>query len=177
MAVQLYQPRSKPNAVLRLFAQQAGTAIREHFRVQKVFPYEVYPGYKEQLKDYPEDERPTGAGFRSIHVTSDATPGSESITISFLEHLRFAEMGTMWRWVAGHRTTLKFDQVEHDRRAKFDRRYVTRWSTKQGETHRPIIMMEARHVQARMTNYFQDYWGKELEFNVLQGFQDIELKF
>lgn len=156
-----------------MFAKQSEDAIRKHFRVQKIWPFEVYPGYKQELEEHDDWEKPTGRAYKSIRVTSNATPANASITVNFTEHLRFVDMGTMWYWTGpkGHkvRRTLHFDeQVQHDRKANANRRYVNNWVVMEGETHRPILMMETRHIQARLTNYFEDYWGKELTFNILE---------
>ena len=66
MAVQLEKPRRPVNVVLKSFARQAVTALRRNFATQRVFPYEVYPGYKainEQRKQKGQWYS-TGEGFK-----------------------------------------------------------------------------------------------------------------
>lgn len=182
MAVQVYKPTREPNEVLQMFARQSEEALRKHFRVQRIWPFEVYPGYIDKLEEHDDWQKPTGQAYKSISVTSRADKSSASLTLSFVEHLRFVDMGTMWQWVEKdgkmRRRTLTFEEVQHEKPAKPDRRYVNNWVVATGETHRPILMMETRHLQARMTNYYQDYWGKELVFNILETvgkFDDLNI--
>ena len=167
MAVQLEKPRRPVNVVLKSFARQAVTALRRNFATQRVFPYEVYPGYKaiNERRKQKGQWYSTGEGFKSFQSHVISTPGNESIVISFRDYLRFVDMG-----VGQGRT---YDEVRHDKKARYDKRYIAFWDTHDKETHRPSIMMEARHVQFRMQNYFEDYYGRELETVIYRTFSRL----
>lgn len=162
MAVQIYKPRKPTNVVLRMFAMQTTANLRRNMRTQHVWPELIYPGF-----DKVNEERKrqgswfaTGLGAKSFSWSYSAVPGNESITISFNDYLRFVDMG-----VGQGRT---FEDVQHERKARHKVRYVKVWSTVGGETHRPAIMMEMRHLQNRMTNYFQDTLGQDVAFEIVK---------
>ena len=45
MAVQTENPRRPMNVVLRSFVRQSVQRLQDDFRVQKIWPYEIYPGF------------------------------------------------------------------------------------------------------------------------------------
>ena len=46
--------------------------------------------------------------------------------------------------------------------------------SRDGDTHRPSIMREARHLQARMMNYFQDMLAEEVQVQVYRTFSGMK---
>ena len=52
-------------------------------------------------------------------------------------------------------------------------RYVRQWLAVMGETSRPSIMMEARHVASRMQRYYEDFYGRELSVEVFRDIEDL----
>lgn len=170
MATKIYQPTRPKHNVLRMFARDAVAALENNFVTQHVWPTEIYPGYaavnakrKRQGGWYA-----TGAGARSFgYKVNSAADGNETITISFNRYLRFVDMGI----VAGQ----KYDDVERDRKARHNRRYVRFWESRQGETHRPAIMMEMRHLEHRMIGYLEDYYGQQVLTTIYQTFEGINI--
>ena len=167
MAVQISTPQRPVNVVLRSFARQAATALRRNLATQHVFPYEVYPGYKQVNEERKKKGMwySTGEGYKSIQTRVVSTPGNETIVLSFRDYLRYVDMG-----VGLGRT---FEEVRHEKKARYNKRYIAFWDTNYKDTHRPTIMMEARHVQARMQKYFEDYYGRELHTTIYRTFSGL----
>ena len=65
------------------------------------------------------------------------------------------------------------DVVRRDRKARHNRRYVRQWIAVMGESARPSIMMEARHVASRMQRYYEDFYGRELSVEVFRDIEDL----
>lgn len=174
MAVQLDKPRRPINVVLRSFARQAVQQLESDFRTQHIYPYEIYPGYKQvnerrRMKAMAGsgDWYATGQGINSFqYEVMSATEGNETIRIEFLDHLRFVDMGT-----AGGK---KIETIQRQRKAKHNKRYVAIWDSRGGDQHRPSIMREARHIEARMTNYLQDFYGREVQAVVYKTFAGMK---
>ena len=167
MAAQLEKPMRRPNVVLRRFAMDAVQALQANMQTQHVFPTEIYPGFR-KVNEYRKDHGgwyATGKGVRSFTSRLDATPGHEAISLGFRDYLRFVDMGT----VGGR----PLDVVRRDRKARHNRRYVRQWLAVMGETSRPSIMMEARHVASRMQRYYEDFYGRELSVEVFRDIADL----
>lgn len=167
MAVQLHKPTRPVNEVLKRFAQDAMEAVRTNFGAQHIWPVEIYPGFaainaqrKKRGQWYA-----TGRGSRSFHYSVSAQEGHETISISYIDYLRYVDMG-----VGKGRS---YADVQNERKARHNRRYVSFWDTHSGDTHRPAIMMEMRHVQGRMQRYFEDYIGREGEMLITKTFEEL----
>ena len=173
MAVQLEKPRRPINTVLRSFARQAVQQLESDFRTQHIFPFEIYPGYakvnerrRQKAMAGSGDWYATGQGIKSFHYeVMSSAEGNETIRIEFLDHLRFVDMGT-----AGGK---KIETIQRGRKARHNKRYVAVWDSRGGEQHRPSIMREARHIEARMTNYLQDFYGREVMAQVYRTFSGM----
>ena len=169
MVVQLEKPRRPINVVLRSFARQSVQQLEADFRTQHIYPYEIYPGYKkvnEQRKSA-GSWYATGEGIKSFqYEVMDSSIAGATIRIEFLDHLRFVDMGT-----AGGK---KIETVQRSRKARHNKRYVAIWDSRDGDTHRPSIMREARHLQARMMNFFQDMLAEEVQVQVYRTFSGMK---
>ena len=168
MAVQLEEPRRPMNVVLRSFARQAVQALEQNFRTQHVFPTEIYPGFAQVNAERKRKGQwyATGRGSRSFtYEVMSADEGNETIRIDYNDYLRFVDMG-----VGQGR---KFQDVEHARKARYRRRYVSIWDSEKGDTHRPAIMMEMRHLQSRMQRYMEDYYGREVTATIYRTFSGL----
>ena len=159
--------------VLQMFRRQTWASLVRNTRTQHIWPQEIYPGFT-SVNEYRRKHKKwyaTGQGSRSFEVLLiSSKDGNETIVIRFAEEMRFAEMG-----VGKGRP---FTRVEHDANARFDQRYISRWVTKRGSTHRPAIAMEARNLQERMKNYLRDFYGRYVEVEVYRtigGFKPIDL--
>ncbi len=167
MAVVINKPQRSVNAVLREFAVDLVTSLHENFVTQRVFPTEVYPGYAQinALRARQGRWHSTGLGVESFSAKAHSAAGREAITLTFNDYLRFVDMGV------GQGT--RYDDVHAERKARHGRRYISAWARRQGESHRPTIMMEVRHLEARMIRFFADFYGREIETAVLKSFDDI----
>ena len=68
----------------------------------------------------------------------------------------------------------KIETIQRQRKAKHNKRYVAIWDSRGGDQHRPSIMREARHIEARMTNYLQDFYGREVQAVVYKTFAGMK---
>ncbi len=169
MATQIETPRRPINVVLRSFARQSVQQIRRDFRTQHIWPYEIYPGFAKVNEERKKrgDWYATGNGIDSFqYEVMSSSEGNETIRIEFLSYLRFVDIGT-----AGGR---KADTVSRDRKARYNRRYVRIWDSRDGETHRPSIMREMRHIQSRMQRYLEDYYGREVIVKTYRTFSGMK---
>lgn len=147
------KPRN-PNLVLKEFAKQTRDALGTSFSVQHISPYALENGEKTG----------TGRAFRSLDTDSSGGDGQWVLSISFNDYLRFVDMG-----VGRGR---KIETVERGRKARHSKRYVSRWNPLSGETHRPHLLMEMRHLQARALNYFEDYYGRSFSWQFMMHFNE-----
>ena len=175
MAVQIEKPRRPINVVLRSFARQSVQQLQADFRTQRIYPYEIYPGFA-KINEYRKQHGgwyATGQGVKSFqYEVMDSSIAGATIRIEFLDHLRFVDMGT-----AGGK---KIETVQRSRKARHNKRYVAIWDSRDGDTHRPSIMREARHLQTRVSNFFQDMLAEEVQVQVYRtfsGMKAIDLTF
>ena len=83
-----------------------------------------------------------------------------------MDYLRFVDMGT-----AGGRSV---EDVRRERKARYNRRYVKIWDAGDGQSHRPSIMREMRHLATRMQTYLTDFYGMEVNAVIYKSFANIE---
>lgn len=168
MAVQIENPRRPVNVVLRSFARQSVQTLEQNFRTQHIWPTEIYPGFAavNEARKRRGEWFATGRGARSFtYEVMSAAQGNETIRIEYNHYLRFVDMG-----VGAGRS---FEQVEHSRKARYRRRYVSIWASRDGDTHRPAIMMEMRHLEGRMQRYLEDYYGREISVQIYRTFSGL----
>ena len=165
MAVQLEKPRRPINVVLRTFARQSVQQLQADFRIQHIYPYEIYPGFK-RVNEYRKQHKSwhaTGEGIKSFqYEVMSSAEGSYTIRIEYLSHLDFVGRGQ----VPG----VKADEVQRGRKARYNKRYVAIWDSRNKDTHRPSILREARHIEARMQSYISDYLGQEMQTYIYRTF-------
>lgn len=169
MAVQIERPRRPVNVVLRTFARQAVQQLEQNFRTQHIWPTEIYPGFAKVNAERKArgDWFATGKGAKSFtYEVMSSAQGNETIRIEFNHYLRFVDMGIG----AGR----PFEQVEKERKARYRKRYVTIWNSRDADTHRPAIMMEMRHLEARFQRYLEDYYGRELNTQLYRTFSGLK---
>lgn len=137
------------------FVEQTERQMRWNMGTQQIWPTEVYPGYKEinELRKKRGNWYSTGEGIKSIRarIVSASSVGDLTIKISYLDHLRYADMGV------GQGT--KWEDVDTKRNVKFNRRYIRKWKRTEGKSHRPGLMPEVLHLKSRIQNYLADFYG------------------
>lgn len=169
------QPISNPifplNKVIRDFMEQTNMQIKVNLITQKVWPTEIYPGYKIKNEANKRDGLPhsTGDGSRSFQsrlVRADQA-GNVTLVFNYNDYMRYVDIG-----VGGKRKT---ENVERSKNARFRNRYIAIWDPTGGQTHRPAIMMEYRHLQERIRDYLVDFYGYEGQVSILDTFTDATI--
>ena len=156
--------------VANMFKEQTLDAIENNLMTQKIWPYEVYPGYK-MTNDRRKQEGgwfSTGQGARSFEghvVDADEDKGRVTLSFRYNEYMKFVDMGVG----AGR----KADDVERTKKANYKRRYINKWIPSAGVSHRPAISMEFRHLASRLQSYCYDFYGNELEYRALNTFDGL----
>ena len=104
MAVKLYNPMKPLNEEIKGWMQQAEEELQGNFKVQRIYPTEIYQGWlkenqrrKEYAQKHPGKDvwYSTGKGVQSIQtkVVSASDPNNITVAISHLQHMMFADMG------------------------------------------------------------------------------------
>jgi hypothetical protein len=142
------------NEVVTLYARQSAIQIQTNMRTQHIWPTELYPGYSainEKRKKLGQWHS-TGRGVNSFHFFVQATePDNATVMFTFLDYLRYVDLGV------GQGT--KAEDVNRARNAHFKRRYATQWNRGRGQSHRPSIMMEMRHLASRIQKHLVNYYS------------------
>lgn len=142
---------------------------------QRVYPTEVYPGYLavNESRRSRGQWSSTGEGVQSFRGRVVEADAAERVTFqfSYLNHLRFAELGV------GAGT--KAEDVEREKKAYYTRRYIRRWDRSQSRgrasSHRPFIYMELRHLATRASDFLLDHFGYEADFRTLDILDGMQL--
>ena len=158
--------------VANLFKDQTIAQLQNNFMTQRIWPYEVYPGY------HVDNERrrleggwfATGEGVKSFSgdvVEADEQTGIITLSFKFNDYLQYVDIGVG----AGR----KADDVERGKKARYNLRYVGAWKPSTGQSHRPAIAMEFRHLATRLENYVQDFYCKTAEFQILETYEGLTI--
>ena len=156
--------------VISDFHQQTLNQIEANFATQRIFPYEVYPNYREinEIRKKTGGWYSTGEGARSFEGSIvNANDANVTLEYRFNDYLRYVDVGV------GGRTTA--NDVERGKNVRFRSRYIGRWNRSQGRSHRPAIMAEFRHQQRRIRDYLADFWGNEGEVELLNTFEGLHV--
>lgn len=164
----IQEPIFPAKEVISDFHRQTLLQLRVNFATQHIFPFEVYPHYKQvnAARKKHGEWYSTGEGFQSLDgriITAD----EENVTLeyTFNDYLRFVDIGT------GGSTTAS--AVDRGKNVRFRSRYVSRWDRSAGRSHRPAVMAELRHLQTRLRDYLVDFWGETGELNLVQTFDEL----
>ena len=158
--------------VADLFKDQTIAQLKNNFMTQRIWPYEVYPGY------HVDNERrrleggwfSTGEGLKSFDgdvIEADENTGIVTLSFKFNDYLQYVDIGVG----AGR----KADDVERGKKARYNVRYVGSWKPSAGRSHRPAIAMEFRHLATRLENYMQDFYCKTAEFQILETYEGLTI--
>ena len=162
-----------------LFKQQTLQQLRINMMTQRIWPFEVYPGYRvvNERRSMPKKQGgggknawvSTGEGIKSFEgdvIEADETTGMVTMAFRYNDYMEYVDIGVG----AGR----KADDVERGRKVRYRNRY-TQWEPGAGKTHRPAIQPELNHLLTRLEDYVQDFYGKRYEFRMLDTFQDLTL--
>lgn len=171
MAVK-WKQRTRPlNRVIAEFVTDAVSQLHTNLFTQRIWPNEVYANYAaiNRVRQLNGQWYSTGEGEKSIEgrVVRADEAGNITVAFSFLDYLRFVDMGV------GQGTS--YGQVDSAKKARYQSRYVSSWDRRHGRSQRPAIMMEMRHVQRRITEYIQDYFGYEGQAYLLDNLDGLNI--
>jgi len=155
MAESIEKPMFPLNRVVKDFFTQTLRQINVNLMTQRIFPYEVYPGYTAKNNANKRAGLPhsTGRGAKSFkgRIARSDEAGNVTLVFAYNDYMQYVDIG-----VGAGRSSGK---VERSKNAKFRSRYVSVWEPEGGKTHRPAIMMEFRHLQTRIRDYLADFYG------------------
>ena len=154
-----------------LFKQQTLQQLQINMMTPRIWPYEVYPGYRVR------NERrktlggwiSTGEGIKSFEgsvIEADEDTGMVTMAFRFNDYMQYVDIG-VGAWG-------KAEEIERNRKVRYRNRYAN-WVPSGGKTHRPAIQPELNHLLTRLEDYVQDFYGKKYEFKMLDTFQDLTL--
>ncbi len=181
------QPIKSPFAPLSriapLYMNQTVMDLQVNMQTQKVYPTEVYKGYRE-VNEYRKKHGmwySTGAGEHSFGgqvYQADDQRGMLTVGIHFNDYLRYVDIGVGLTGnphdPAAHVTA---DKVERGRKAKYKSRYIRgKWDRLEGKSHRPFLMRTIRHLQTRYQHYMADFYGYQGGITVINAFAGMGKK-
>jgi hypothetical protein len=151
-----------------LFKQQTLQQLQINMMTQRIWPYEVYPGYRVR------NERrktlggwvSTGEGIKSFEgsvIEADEETGMVTMAFRFNDYMQYVDIGVG----AGR----KAEDVNRSKNVKFKQRYVSKWNPAGGATHRPGIRPELNHLLTRLEGYVQRYYDAKIDFKILETFE------
>lgn len=160
--------------VAGLFLHQTLLDIHVNMQVQRIYPTEVYNGYEkvnEQRKKYGQWFS-TGEGERSFSgrvYQADEERGLLTVGVQFNDYLRYVDIGV---GLTG-RISVRADDVDRSRKAKFTSRYIRKWDRAGGKSHRPAILRSIRRLSNRYMRHLADYYGYQGAIYILNAFEGM----
>ena len=151
--------------VASMFKEQTLQQLEVNMQTQRVFPYEVYPGFREENEYRRQNSKwyATGEGVRSFEgevIEADENTGMVTMAFRYNDYMQYVDIGVM--------QGVKAEDVTRSKKAQFKSRYIRQWSPFGGASHRPGIQPELNHLLTRIENYVQSYYDAKLDF----GFQE-----
>ena len=171
MARRIAEPTIPMRTVISDFHKQTLLQLRTNFATQKIFPYEVYPHYREinKIRKQRGEWYSTGQGIESIDgdVVRADDEGYVTLQYTFNDYLRYVDIGVGQGTKAG--------DVERNKKVRYKSRYVSQWDRATGRSHRPGIMPELRHLQTRIRDYLVDFYGYQGVMEILDTFDGLNI--
>ena len=162
--------------IANLFKEQTLQQLQINMMTQRIWPFEVYPGYRviNERRGMPKKQGgggwvSTGEGFKSFEgsvVEADEDTGMVTMSFRYNDYMQYVDIG-VGAWG-------KADDIERNRKVRYRNRYAN-WVPSGGKTHRPAIQPELNHLLTRLEDYVSDFYGKRYEFKMLDTFQDLTL--
>ena len=154
-----------------LFKEQTLKQLKINMMTQRVWPFEVYPGYRVRNERRRQEGGwvSTGEGINSFDgsvIEADEDTGMVTMAFRFNDYMQYVDIGVgVWG---------KADDIERSRKVRYRNRYAN-WVPSGGKTHRPVIQPELNHLLTRLEDYVSDFYGKKYEFKMLDTFQDLTI--
>jgi len=154
-----------------LFKEQTLQQLKINMMTQRIWPFEVYPGYRVRNERRRQEGGwySTGEGIKSFEgsvVEADEDTGMVTMSFRYNDYMQYVDIG-VGAWG-------KADDIERNRKVRYRNRYAN-WVPSGGKTHRPAIQPELNHLLTRLEDYVSDFYGKRYEFKMLDTFQDLTL--
>ena len=159
-----------------LFKEQTLQQLQINMMTQRIWPFEVYPGYRviNERRSMPKKQGgggwvSTGEGIKSFEgsvVEADEDTGMVTMSFRFNDYLQYVDIG-VGAWGEA-------EDIDRARKVRYRNRYAN-WIPSGGKTHRPAIQPELNHLLTRLEDYVQDFYGKKYEFKMLDTFKDLTI--
>jgi len=154
--------------VANMFKEQTLKQLKANMQTQRVWPYEIYPGFH-TVNEYRRQRGEwyaKGEGVRSfegIVYEADEDTGMVTMGFRFNDYMQYVDIGVG----AGR----KAEDVDRAKNVAFKQRYVSSWMPSTGKSHRPGIRPELNHLLTRLEGYVQSYYDAKLDFKIMETFE------
>ena len=154
--------------VTNMFKEQTLKQLKANMQTQRVWPYEIYPGFH-TVNEYRRQRGEwyaNGEGVRSFEgeiYEADENTGMVTMGFRFNDYMQYVDIGVG----AGR----KAEDVDRAKNVNFKQRYINKWQPRAGKTHRPGIRPELNHLLTRLEGYVQMYYDAKLDFKILETFE------
>ena len=154
--------------VTNMFKEQTLRQLKANMQTQRVWPYEIYPGFH-TVNEYRRQRGEwyaNGEGVRSFEgevYEADENTGMVTMGFRFNDYMQYVDIGVG----AGR----KAEDVDRAKNVNFKQRYINKWQPRAGKTHRPGIRPELNHLLTRLEGYVQMYYDAKLDFKILETFE------
>ena len=151
--------------VANMFKEQTLKQLKANMQTQRVWPYEIYPGFH-TVNEYRRQRGEwyaKGEGVRSfegIVYEADEDTGMVTMGFRFNDYMQYVDIGVG----AGR----KAEDVDRAKNVAFKQRYVSSWMPSTGKSHRPGIRPELNHLLTRLEGYVQSYYDAKLDFKIME---------
>lgn len=155
--------------VANMFKEQTLKQLVANMQTQRIWPYEVYPGYKEE-NEYRRQHGgwySNGDGIKSFEgevIEADEDTGMVTMAFKFNDYMQYVDIGVM--------QGVKSDDVNRSKKIQFKQRYINRWAPRAGSSHRSIMQPEFNHLLTRIEGYVQRYYDAKLDFQIKKTLED-----
>ena len=160
--------------VANMFKEQTLKQLIANMQTQRVFPYEIYPGFHTENEyrrqrahdDHSKGWFADGEGVRSFEgevYEADETTGMVTMGFRFNDYMQYVDIGVM--------SGVKAEDVDRAKNVRFKARYINKWQPRSGKSHRPGIRPELNHLLTRLEGYVQSYYDAKLDFKILETFE------
>lgn len=154
--------------VTNMFKEQTLKQLKANMQTQRVWPYEIYPGFH-TVNEYRRQRGEwyaNGEGVKSFEgevYEADEDTGMVTMGFRFNDYMQYVDIGVG----AGR----KAEDVDRAKNVNFKQRYINKWQPRAGKTHRPGIRPELNHLLTRLEGYVQMYYDAKLDFKILETFE------
>lgn len=157
-----------------VFKAQTLGQLKSNMQTQRVFPYEIYPGFH-TVNEYRKQRAggnhnkgwfADGEGvnsFEGIVYQADENSGMVTMGFRFASYMQYVDIGVM--------RGVHAEDVNRSKNVKFKQRYISKWNPAGGASHRPGIRPELNHLLSRLESYVQRYYNAKIDFKILETFE------